>query len=176
MMLSIAVPSAAEDLSIFLTSEEGNRWRSATFQSAFSTITSSAPSEHSTAGASYRNLESAVQRISHVFSVVTQLSSRPCPTSEAEIREIAKLAREIALQFGVHPAHLRLVMPEHGQRVRIGDEYHDCYDGAENRGALCTVDLMKSAGLQKVGNGRGQSQAVTTIVPCEIFAEANAAG
>ena len=175
-MLITPVPSTAEDLKIFRTSEAGNKWRSATFQSAFSTIVAATPSNHSTAGVSYKNLESAIQRMSRVFSAVSQFSSRPCPTSESEIREIAKLAREVALQFGVHPAYLKVVMPQHGQRVQIGDEYHDCYDGAENRGEMYTVDLVKSAGLQKVGNGRGESQAVRTIVPCEIFADAGSAG
>jgi hypothetical protein len=175
-MLIIPVPSTAEDLKIFRTSEAGNKWRSATFQSAFSTIVAATPSNHSTAGVSYKNLESAIQRMSRVFSAILQFSSLPCPTSESEIREIATLAREVALQFGVHPAYLKVVMPQHGQRVEIGEEYHDCYDGAENRGEMYTVDLVKSAGLQKVGNGRGESRAVRTIVPCEIFAEAGTAG
>jgi hypothetical protein len=117
-----------------------------------------------------------VQRISRIFSVISQYSSHSIPGSEAEIRDIAKLAREIALQFGVHPAYLRVVMPQPGQRVRIGDEYHDCYERAKNRGTVYAVDLVKSLGLQKIGNGRGESQAVTTFVPCQIFVDAGAVG
>lgn len=110
-----------------------------------------------------------------MFSTASPYWAQPFQTSQADIREIAKLAREIALQFGVHPAYLRVVMPQRGQRVRIGEEYHDCYDGAANRGATYTVDLVRSLGLQKVGNGRGESQAVTTIVPCAIFAQEDTA-
>jgi len=66
-------------------------------------------------------------------------------------------------------------MPKRGQQIQIGDEYHDCYNGASDRGALCTVDLVRLPGLQKVGNGREDSQSVMTIVPCEVFVEASAA-
>jgi hypothetical protein len=141
------------------------------FQSAFSFITATAPSRHSTANASYHNLESAMQRLSLVFSTISPYCSRRYEASEEDIRDTVQLARDIAIQFGVHPAQLRVVMPPHGEQVRIGDQFHDAYDGASNRGALCTVDLVKSAGLQKVGNGRGESQALSTIVPCEIFTE-----
>jgi hypothetical protein len=168
----IVVRSIFEELQIFSTDQVANGWRSATFQSAFPIVSSDDPvSNNETASLSYSNLDSAISSISSLFNCVSEISSKPITTPASEIRQAVLVAREIALQFGVHPANLRLVFPAHGECVKIGPEFHDCFNGNMDMGAMYTVDLVTFPGLQKVGDGRMDMESVIEIVPCEIFGE-----
>lgn len=163
-----------EDFSIFRTSHVANSWRSMTFESAFSVITSGNSSHaiNATAQLSSANLDVAISRIASLFNSISQYSTFKSPPSPDEMRDTAKLAREIAFQFGVNPAHLRLLIPERGQVVQIGAQYND-YKNATDAGTLVKVDLVTLPGLQKLGHdSTGQVSGVMTIVPCKIFADA----
>lgn len=105
-----------------------------------------------------------------VLSEVSGLSNSFVPSEVVDqIRQMANLAREIALQFGVHAAQLRLSVPARGEQVQIGEEFHDCEDGDCNRGSICAVDLVIVPGLQKIGDGRSDMTSRRIIVPCEIY-------
>jgi len=158
---------------IFRTNKAANEWRSATFQSAISVVTrdeNSKLSENSIANLSDSNVEQVIRLINAMFVQITGASNGSLQVEvEDEIRQAIKLAREIAFQFGIHPAHLRLLRPAHGESVEIGKEYQDCCDGDYNKGKIYTVDLVTVPGLQKIGDGRSDMSSTLTIVPCEIY-------
>jgi hypothetical protein len=103
---------------------------------------------------------------------VSSLSNVPIRAEiQDEIHEMAKLGRDIALQFGIHPAQLRLLVPSHGEQIEIGESFHDCRDGDSNTGSIYVVDLVTAPGLQKIGDGRSDLNSSRTLAPCEIFAD-----
>ena len=81
------------------------------------------------------------------------------------------LAREIALQFGIHSAQLLLCVPQRGEQIQIGEEFHDCEDGDCYKGTVYAVDQLIVPGLQKIGDGRSDMSSKRIITPCEIYPE-----
>jgi hypothetical protein len=158
---------------IFCTNKAANEWRSATFQSAVSVITgdeSSTILDNLTANISASNVEKVTNLIMAIFTQVIKLTNGSLQAeAEDEIRQATFLAREIALQFGIHPAHLRLVMPARGETIEVGKGYHHCCDGDYYKGRFYKVDLVTAPGLQKIGDGRSDLTSKWTIVPCEIY-------
>lgn len=105
-----------------------------------------------------------------ILSEVSMLSNSNIRSDvEDETHKMANLAHEIALQFGVHTAQLRLSAPLHGAQVQIGEEFHDCEDGDFSRGTLCLVDLVTFPGLERIGDGRSNMSSKQIITPCEIY-------
>src|SRR5579862_7188495 len=108
------IPSTAspedESFAIFRQDKLANRWRSATFQSIATALTAnggfnSAPMAEFSAD----NVNQTVNRIIGVLSEVSQLSStRVSDEMKDRVREMANLCLNIALQFGIHTAELRL--------------------------------------------------------------------
>lgn len=129
------------------------------------------PARHSPlAKLSADNVQKTVDRIIGVLSEVSRLSNSLVPSYvEAEIHKMADLAREIALQFGVHTAQLRLAVPHHGAQIRIGEEFYDCEDGDSERGTVYQVDLVIFPGLERIGDGRSDMSSKQIITPCEIY-------
>lgn len=116
------------------------------------------------------NFHQTVGRIVAVLSEVSQLSNSLVRSEvEDQIRQLVNLAREVALQFGVQTAQLRLSVPNRGKEIQIGEEFHDCEDGDRYRGSVCAVDLVIVPGLQKIGDGRSDMSSKQIIVPCEIY-------
>src|SRR5271154_7080687 len=116
------------------------------------------------------NINRTVDRTMGILSEVSKLSNSSVRSEvEDEIRQMVNLAREIALQFGVHSAQLRLLIPNRGELVQIGEEFHDCEDGDCHRGSIYGVDLVIVPGLQKIGDGRSDMSSKRTIVPCEFY-------
>lgn len=116
------------------------------------------------------NLHQTIDRIMGVLSEVSRLSNSLVPSEvEDKIPQIANLAREISLQFGVQTAQLRLSLPTCGEEIPIGEEFHDCEDGDRYRGSVCAADLVIVPGLQKIGDGRSDMTSKRIIVPCEIY-------
>jgi hypothetical protein len=116
------------------------------------------------------NVHQTIDRIMVVLSEVSSLSNSSVRSEVVDqIIQMTDLAREIALQFGVHSAQLRLSIPNRGEEIQIGEEFHDCEDGDCNRGSTCTVDLVVVPGLQKIGDGRFDMSSKRIIVPCEIY-------
>ena len=79
------------------------------------------------------------------------------------------LGRDIALQFGIQPAQMQLVIPGHGEKIKIGERYHDCEDADSFKGKTQSVDIVTAPGLQKVGDGRSELGSQRAMVPCEIY-------
>jgi hypothetical protein len=105
-----------------------------------------------------------------ILSQVSRLSNSSIkPEVEDKIPQIAYLARNISLQFGVQTAELRLSVPNCGEKIQIGEEFQDCEDGDLFRGSTCIVDLVIVPGLQKIGDGRSDMGSKRVIVPCEIY-------
>lgn len=116
------------------------------------------------------NVQQTVNRIMSVLSEVSELSGRPVRSDvEDEIHKMANLAEEIALQFGVHAAQLRLSVPHRGAQIQIGKEFHDCEDGDFHGGTICLVDLVTSPGLERIGDGRSDMSSKQIVTPCEIY-------
>jgi hypothetical protein len=88
---------------------------------------------------------------------------------EDDIQKMVQLGREIALQFGIHPAQLRLLVPSRGEQIQIGESYHDCEDGDAYKGSVYGVQLVTAPGLQMIGDGRSDMSSSRTMVPCEIY-------
>jgi hypothetical protein len=99
---------------------------------------------------------------------VTAASQNVVPDSlrgeYGEIAKLVELAAEIALQFGVHPSHLRLIIPQNGDTVTIGPKFHHCQDADTDKGMSQTVDLVTLPGFGKIA-GAGEHP----YVACEIY-------
>lgn len=116
------------------------------------------------------NVQQTVDRIMGVLSEVSRLSNSNVRSDvEDETHKMANLARNIALQFGVHTAQLRLSVPHRGAQIQIGEEFHDCEDGDFHRGTICLVDLVTFPGLERIGDGRSDMSSKQIITPCEIY-------
>ncbi|KAH0537285.1 hypothetical protein FGG08_005910 [Glutinoglossum americanum] len=171
----IASPGG-ESFAIFHQDKLANNWRSATFQCIIVALTSTdgrnpAP-DTPLAKLSAKNVNQTISRIMGVLSEVSKLSNSMVGREiEDEIHQMANLSLEIALQFGVHSAQLRLSAPSRGEQIMIGEEFHDCEDGDSSKGSAYVVDLVIVPGLQKVGDGRSDMTSKRTIVPCEIYPE-----
>lgn len=158
---------------VFCNNKVANEWRSATFQSAVSVITgdeSSTKVDNMAARLGASNVEKVANLIMAIFVQVINVTNGSLRAdAEDEIRQITYMAREIALQFGIHPAHLQLVVPARGETIEIGKDYHDCCDADFHKGRTYQVDLVTAPGLQKIGDGRSDLTSKWTIVPCEIY-------
>jgi hypothetical protein len=167
------VPYTAIDLGIFENDQRANSWRSSTFYSAFTAVSSDdSGSANETARLSAANLHTSISEIQSLFVSVSQFTAGGVNTTNTDIHKAALIAREIASQFGVNEANLKLISPAPGERIIIGTEYHDCYTRDKNAGKHCTVDLVKRPGLQKVGrkpDGTIDANATRTLLPCEVF-------
>lgn len=116
------------------------------------------------------NIRQTVNRIMGVLSDVSRLSNSLIRSEvEDEILQMVNLAREIALQFGVHSAQLQLSFPNRGEQIQIGEEFHDCEDGDRYKGSIFGVDLVIVPGLQKIGDGRSDMSSKRIITPCEFY-------
>lgn len=151
-----------------------NNWRSANFRSINAVLTGGGkrnPAPDSPlAKLSADNVQQTVDRILAVLYEVSRLSNSLVRSEvEDEIHKIANIARELALQFGVHKAQLRLSVPHRGTQIQIGDEFHDCEDGDFQRGMICRVDLVTFPGLERIGDGRSDMKSKQIITPCEIY-------
>ena len=116
------------------------------------------------------SIQQTVNRIMNILSEVSRFSGGMIQHGmEDQIRQIATLARNIALQFGTQTAELRLLVPNYGEKIKIGEEFHDCEDGDRYKGSICTVDLVVIPGLQKIGDGWSDMSSKRILVPCEIY-------
>lgn len=158
---------------IFCNNKTANEWRSTTFQSVVSIITgegSSTSPDNPAAKLSASNVEQVTNLIMAIFVQVIKVTNGSLRDGvEDEILKATHLAREISLQFGIHPARLQLVIPARGEIVEIGKDYHDCCDSDYYAGKKYKVDLVTTPGLQKIGDGRSNMTSKWTIVPCEIY-------
>ncbi|KAK4161200.1 hypothetical protein QBC43DRAFT_292264 [Cladorrhinum sp. PSN259] len=175
-------PTKKETLDLFRQSPLSNKWRSVTFQSLCISVLdptsningAAAPVQEAIIQFGERNVEACQQSIRSLILEISAAvqSQRATPWYsgfEDEVKTIARLAFEIAIQFGVNPACLSLLVPTAGEFVVIGTEYHDCEDGEEHRGTRSKVDLVVAPGLVRVGDGRSEMSKRYPIVPCEIF-------
>ena len=174
--ISSTASLGGDSLAIFRQDKQANKWRSATFQSISVALTASgernpAP-DTPVAKLSANNVNQTVNRIMGVLSEVSKLSNKKVSDEvEDEVREMANLCLEIALQFGIHSAELRLSVPERGEQITIGEEFQDCQDGDRYKGIVHAVDLVIVPGLQKIGDGRSDMTTKYIVVPCGIYPE-----
>ncbi|KAF2671474.1 hypothetical protein BT63DRAFT_477946 [Microthyrium microscopicum] len=162
---------SATDLSAYSRETTANTWRAALFQRINSRISNKNSSGYfGIRRLSEKNRSDASEKIMRFLSGVVQLSGGNLrETLREEVDHITALAFQIALQFGIHPARLQLIIPQPDQSVQIGDEYQDCEDGNTNKGSIVTVDLVVLPGLEKVGDGRLDLNSKRAIVPCEVY-------
>jgi hypothetical protein len=158
----------------FQQSRIANNWRSSIFQCINEALMEATgkrdDSNAPIATLITENVNQAIARMTIVLEEVSILSGNRSPRVEIdELQQIVIQARELALQFGLHPAQLQLHMPRHGDEIQIGEDVHDCEDGDCDRGAKHIVDLVTLPGLQKIGIGRSDMQFKSTLVPCEIY-------
>ena len=157
------------DFAVFRTNRLASSWRSITFQCLHTTVTK-AESVGEAFRLSAANVDEAVRRIMSFLTEISNLSGGFLNAEiENQILQAVVLARDIGFQFGIHPAQLRLVTPGHGETVEIGEKFHDCEGGEDDRGKTYQVKLVTLPGLEKVGDGRSNTDSIFTIVPCEIY-------
>lgn len=119
---------------------------------------------------STENFDATVARITSILSEVASLSNATVRSEiQDQIRQMVTLGRDIALQFGIQPAQMQLIIPKHGETIMIGEKFHDCEDGDSFKGKTHSVDLVTAPGLQKIGNGRSDLSSQRHMVPCEIY-------
>lgn len=169
-MLMMNLTDSDNGFSIFTDSATANTWRSVTFRSIHEALNSPEGQTSALAKSDKDNVNKTTADITELLSEVASLSERSISdATREEVRQVVVLGREIALQFGIHTAKLCLLVPDRGEQVRIGAEYHDCQDGDLKKGTSYTVDLVPAPGLQKEGDGRSDMDTVRTIVPCQIY-------
>lgn len=171
--LSPASPDSGS-FAAFQRDKLANNWRSATFQCISVALRAGndrgrVPSTP-VAKLCADNVKQTIDRITQVLSEVSSLSGgRVAGVVEEDITRTANIALEIALQFGIHPAQLRLLVPNRDEQVMIGEDFHDCENGDGDKGITFPVDLVIMPALQKIGDGRADTSSKRTIVPCEIY-------
>jgi hypothetical protein len=163
-----------EAFAIFHQDKLANKWRAATFQcinAALTTSDDTIPAPDSPlARLSAKNVDQTVARIMAILTEVSNLSSSHVRVEmEHDIHQMVNLGSVIALQFGVHLAQLRILVPSRGEQIQIGESYQDCEDGDCYKGSIYGVDLVTAPGLQKIGDGKSDMSSSRTMVPCEIY-------
>ncbi|MCJ1312953.1 hypothetical protein MMC25_006629 [Agyrium rufum] len=156
--------SPSQEFRIFYESKLANKWRSATFSCVREALQQSDTEEVAT-----DNVDRAVSRIEDLWTEIAQLSGQTTPAGiKTEIRSMVQLARDMAVQFGVHPAQLRLFSANPGDQVELGQDYRHYQNGDRDAGSLVIVDLVLVPGLQRIGDGFRSMDTKWTIEPCEI--------
>ncbi|KAF2813600.1 uncharacterized protein BDZ99DRAFT_412441 [Mytilinidion resinicola] len=166
--------ATSEDIFDLLRKDRiANTWRSATFQTINEALTTRSTLSHSEsllAQFSAENTQVAVDRIYAILLEVAKLTNSGVREEvEEQVHEMVRVSSQIAIQFGVHTAQLQLSLPAIGEKIEIGENYHDCEDGDYNKGTIYTVDVVVVPGLEKIGDGRSDMISKRSIVPCEIF-------
>lgn len=176
-MMSLPLdPRSNTTFDLFRKVPISNKWRSITFQTLALNMLIDVDS-HDSFGRSGTLVQLGQQNVTacvrQIMGFVSELASASNASVyyelEEEMTSAAKLAFEIALQFGVSQAALSLLTATSGQAVVIGPEYHDCEDGEENRGVRTRVALMIAPGLVRIGDGRSEMTKRHVVFPCEIF-------
>jgi len=164
--------SASDDYSIFQQHPFANSWRQATFQSVAIVCDSSSPESHSLAQLAHDNSKATFYKIQELLQEVSQAARSdslvPLYNENGEIEQLVTIAAEIAFQFGIHQSQLKLIIPDHGQTVVIGDEFHHCRDADLHKGESKVVELVTLPGLVKAGDYKSKMLEYT-FVPCEIY-------
>ncbi|KAH8656645.1 hypothetical protein BGZ60DRAFT_435013 [Tricladium varicosporioides] len=163
-----------ESLAIFQHDEYANKWRSVTFQcisAELSGIEQLGATNDSPIG--HFRVENGKKTIDAIKNVVRGISPLPDDSllsqMEEEIQEISNLALKIALQFGINPAQLLLPIPEHGESIEIGAEFHETSNAASKKGHSFVVDLVTLPGIQKISAKSSEKGSKRVIIPCEIY-------
>lgn len=172
--INVCPASQNSEFSIFQKDKLANTWRSATFQTINAAITASQARYTAQIMPVVKlytaNFSQAVDRIRSLLSHVALLSKNVVSSEvDAKIDQIVRTAVDIALQFGVQMSQLRLVVPNRGQKIQIGEEFHECDDGDCNKGDFMTVDLVVFPGVQRIGDGRSNMTSKRTIIPCDVY-------
>ncbi|KAF2496480.1 hypothetical protein BU16DRAFT_561296 [Lophium mytilinum] len=166
--------ATSDDIFALLRNDRiANTWRSATFQTINEALAADGTLSHSEsllAQFSAENTQIAADRVNAVLLGIAKLSGNGLRKEvEEQVHEMVHVTSQIAIQFGVHTAQLQLLLPAIGEKVEIGESYHDCEDGDYNKGTVYTVDVVVVPGLQRIGDGRHDMTSKRSIVPCEIF-------
>jgi hypothetical protein len=115
-------------------------------------------------------MESTRKAILFLLNEVARNSGNVVPSHVSgptgDVAALVKVASEIALQFGIQEGQLKLIIPEHGDVVQIGDKFHDCRNGAKHKGSNQIVDIVTLPGFSKVGKS---AKSELVYVPCEIY-------
>jgi hypothetical protein len=113
------------------------------------------------------------QTASRILKALREVSNLCASTidsdTERDVHQMATAAQEIALQFGIQTAELRLVLPKSGEQVQIGDEYQHYSNGDMEKGRLETIDFVVVPGLQKLTQERSGARSTRTIVSCNYY-------
>ncbi|KUJ12159.1 uncharacterized protein LY89DRAFT_688620 [Mollisia scopiformis] len=167
---AVAASPDREDYAVFRQDVLANNWRSTTFQYINVALTTPEQSHSPIAQLNTENFNDTVSRITRVLSEVANLSHAEIrPEIQDQIRQMVALGRDIALQFGIQPAQMQLVVPKYGEKIKIGEKFHDCEDGDSFKGKTQSVDIVTAPGLEKLGDGRSDLSAQRAMVPCEIY-------
>ncbi|KAI0127154.1 hypothetical protein BJ170DRAFT_624443 [Xylariales sp. AK1849] len=159
---------------LFAHNKMANNWRSATFQCIIAIF----GEQHGDRSGSLlrclgdENVAKASSRIlAYLSAIAGRSSSYVSIKVKEDVQQLVNLAREIAMQFGVNTSRLEVCVPNRGDKLQIGDVYQDCENGDGDRGQVLRLDLLVVPGIQKIGDGRKDPTAQSTIVPCEFYPE-----
>jgi hypothetical protein len=163
------------DLEIFQGDKEANKWRSATFQSIMAAIMPKAgggrrasPTQTVALGTTYSQNCARVER--DILGVLDEVANGVVHGElQDSVPEIARLAGELALEFGAQRSQLGLMLPVRGDNIQIGEQFVDCIDGDGGKGAYIAVELVVCPSMFRVGDGRSDLQSGRTIFPGEIY-------
>jgi len=104
-------------------------------------------------------MDEAEARIFRLLEDVCIPETTSSVRNSSSVRRLVRLTLEIALQFGVNAAELKILNPEAGRILPPGIDFH--VEG--DRDATTPVALVPEPGLARVERER-----VVTIVPCNV--------
>ncbi|OIW27591.1 hypothetical protein CONLIGDRAFT_716048 [Coniochaeta ligniaria NRRL 30616] len=166
------------ELEIFQRDKEANKWRSATFQSIMAAVMPKASSGGRQAyqtqaaamalGTTYAQNCARVER--DILGVLNEVANGVVHSElQDSVPEIARLAGELALEFGSQRSQLGLALPVRGDNIQIGEQFVDCIDGEGGKGSYVAVELVVCPSMFRVGDGRADLQSRRAIFPGEIY-------
>ncbi|KAB5583522.1 hypothetical protein GE09DRAFT_1212105 [Coniochaeta sp. 2T2.1] len=165
----------SDELDVFHRDKEANKWRSATFQSIMAAVMpkpgggrQASPAHAVAMGTTYDQNCARVER--DILAVLNEVANGVVHSElQDSVPEIARLAGELALEFGAQRSQLGLAFPLRGDNIQIGEQYVDCIDGDGGKGSYVAVDLVVCPSMFRVGDGRADMQSGRTIFPGEIY-------
>jgi hypothetical protein len=151
---------------VFGEGKIADNFRSALFQTVVENCDTADGQTHvTTAAVKIRQLQ--VQCVDAAVRRILELLKRVSPhTDDMDrkdlLRKLARMAMELALQFGVHTDRLELMTPKYCDLLTLGT---DCrVEGDSRRYVVVMVDLAVSPGLIRIRGGER-----ITIVPCDVI-------
>ncbi|KAK4188861.1 hypothetical protein QBC35DRAFT_355502, partial [Podospora australis] len=161
-----AAETAQPDFDLFQRDQHANLWRCATFSSIRSMIAECDDGNRKETISLYITNKSKVKQ--DVLNVLSSVTSTVPDGVKRKVDDIVDLAGDLALEAGVHDAHLGLGFPSKGDSVQIRHGFVDCEDEDAIDEVVEEVELVVCPYFYCIGDGNGNFSTLRPIVQGKI--------